>query len=245
MRDISIRSIEQKQAIVDGGVRVGCSAAGRGTSGRHDAEFDLPLVSGSSGLRRMASRKCLWHGLRWYPRTGDAGDREIEFAGKLRIRIPASLSPVLAAAVFEALGDDDPGSERGSGVAGDRPDRHAQRYERAGAASAAGVGPTPHAGDLDGFRGARGDLFKIVWHDGIGMSLHAKRTPRITGCRGGWVRVGAPMADLRADCRRGEEHHVAIFGASRLCGRGLPVEPGQPSEVVRKVRKANFGAGTD
>ena len=33
----------------------------------------------------------------------------------------------------------------------------------------------PHAGDLYVFRGARGDLIKIIWHDGIGMSLYAKR----------------------------------------------------------------------
>ena len=25
------------------------------------------------------------------------------------------------------------------------------------------------------FRGARGDLIKILWHDGLGMSLYAKR----------------------------------------------------------------------
>ena len=36
----------------------------------------------------------------------------------------------------------------------------------------------PHAGDLYVFRGARGDLLKIVWHDGIGMSLYAKRLER-------------------------------------------------------------------
>ena len=33
----------------------------------------------------------------------------------------------------------------------------------------------PHAGDLYVFRGARGGLIKIIWHDGIGMSLYAKR----------------------------------------------------------------------
>jgi transposase len=33
----------------------------------------------------------------------------------------------------------------------------------------------PHAGDLYVFRGRRGDLIKILWHDGIGMSLYAKR----------------------------------------------------------------------
>jgi transposase len=33
----------------------------------------------------------------------------------------------------------------------------------------------PHAGDLYIFRGRRGDLVKILWHDGLGMSLYAKR----------------------------------------------------------------------
>jgi transposase len=33
----------------------------------------------------------------------------------------------------------------------------------------------PHAGDLYVFRGRRGSLLKILWHDGIGMSLYAKR----------------------------------------------------------------------
>jgi transposase len=33
----------------------------------------------------------------------------------------------------------------------------------------------PHAGDLFVFRGRKGDLIKIIWHDGLGMSLYAKR----------------------------------------------------------------------
>src|SRR5476651_410267 len=33
----------------------------------------------------------------------------------------------------------------------------------------------PHAGDLYIFRGRRGDLAKILWHDGIGLSLYATR----------------------------------------------------------------------
>ena len=36
----------------------------------------------------------------------------------------------------------------------------------------------PHAGDLYVFRGRRGHLVKILWHDGIGMSLYAKRLER-------------------------------------------------------------------
>jgi len=33
----------------------------------------------------------------------------------------------------------------------------------------------PHCGDLFVFRGRGGSLIKILWHDGIGMSLYAKR----------------------------------------------------------------------
>jgi transposase len=36
----------------------------------------------------------------------------------------------------------------------------------------------PHCGDLYIFRGRRGDLAKILWHDGLGLSLYAKRLDR-------------------------------------------------------------------
>jgi transposase len=36
----------------------------------------------------------------------------------------------------------------------------------------------PFIGDLYVFRGKRGDLLKILWHDGLGMSLYAKRLER-------------------------------------------------------------------
>ena len=36
----------------------------------------------------------------------------------------------------------------------------------------------PHVGDLYVFRGRRGNLLKILWHDGLGMSLYAKRLER-------------------------------------------------------------------
>jgi transposase len=39
-------------------------------------------------------------------------------------------------------------------------------------------GRDPHAGDLFVFRGERGDKLKIIWHDGLGMSLYAKRLER-------------------------------------------------------------------
>jgi transposase len=40
------------------------------------------------------------------------------------------------------------------------------------------LGRDPHAGDLFVFRGRRGDLIKILWHDGLGFSLYTKRPER-------------------------------------------------------------------
>lgn len=36
----------------------------------------------------------------------------------------------------------------------------------------------PHGGDLYVFRGRKADLVKLLWHDGLGMSLYAKRLER-------------------------------------------------------------------
>jgi transposase len=50
----------------------------------------------------------------------------------------------------------------------------------------------PHGGDLYVFRGRRGDLVKVLWHDGIGLSLYAKRLER---GRFIWPQAaGAPVA---------------------------------------------------
>lgn len=35
-----------------------------------------------------------------------------------------------------------------------------------------------HCGDLFVFRGRSGSLIKVLWHDGLGMSLYAKRLER-------------------------------------------------------------------
>ncbi len=40
------------------------------------------------------------------------------------------------------------------------------------------LGRNPFAGDLFVFRGRRGDLIKVLWHDGLGLSLYAKRLER-------------------------------------------------------------------
>jgi transposase len=38
-----------------------------------------------------------------------------------------------------------------------------------------GLKRDPHAGDVFVFRGRSGSLLKVLWHDGVGMSLYAKR----------------------------------------------------------------------
>ena len=38
-----------------------------------------------------------------------------------------------------------------------------------------GLGRDPHGGEVFCFRGRKGDLIKVLWHDGVGMSLYIKR----------------------------------------------------------------------
>ena len=40
------------------------------------------------------------------------------------------------------------------------------------------LGRDPHSGDVFVFRGRRGDLLKVLWADGIGVSLYVKRLER-------------------------------------------------------------------
>ena len=41
-----------------------------------------------------------------------------------------------------------------------------------------GLGRDPHGGEVFCFRGRKGDLIKVLWHDGIGMSLYMKKLER-------------------------------------------------------------------
>jgi len=93
----------------------------------------------------------------------------------------------------------------------------------------------PHAGDLYIFRGRRGDLAKILWHDGIGLSLYAKRLDRgrfiwPSASAGAVSILAAQMAYmLEGLCRRSINRETSIFAVSigecqkpgrikRLCG---------------------------
>ncbi len=57
------------------------------------------------------------------------------------------------------------------------------------------LGRDPHAGDLYVFHGKRGDLLKILWHDGLSMSLYAKRLER---GRLLWPATGGDVAPISA-----------------------------------------------
>ena len=61
----------------------------------------------------------------------------------------------------------------------------------------------PHVGDVYVFRGRRGDLLKIVWHDGIGLSLYAKRLDR---GRFVWPATAAGAVVISKRNRRHVEH---------------------------------------
>jgi transposase len=41
-----------------------------------------------------------------------------------------------------------------------------------------GLGRDPFAGDVFVFRGRSGSLINAIWHDGLGLSLYAKRLDR-------------------------------------------------------------------
>ena len=57
----------------------------------------------------------------------------------------------------------------------------------------------PHGGDLYVFRGRGGSLLKIIWHDGIGMSLYAKRLER-----GRYVEIPGARHEILHETNRDE-----------------------------------------
>ena len=119
------------------------------------------------------------------------------------------------------------------------------------------LGRDPHAGDLYVFRGARGDLIKIVWHDGIGMSLYAKRLeqgrfiwPSPAGRRGrdlgraarlhaGGDRLAQPAPYLAAECGRMKIKHCTRLAALIQSG----VMESTPDDLPDDVATLQGGAG--
>ena len=70
------------------------------------------------------------------------------------------------------------------------------------------LGRDPHAGDLYVFRGRSGNLIKIIWHDGLGMSLYAKRLLGELGHIGGNLNQIARGVNFGDDVDMYELTHV-------------------------------------
>src|ERR1700675_4433287 len=79
---------------------------------------------------------------------------------------------------FPFWSGDDPGRGRCADLDCQRPHRHEERYERPGVAGAGG--PWPRSVRRRRLRVPRsgGVVIKALWHDGIGLSLYAKRLDR-------------------------------------------------------------------
>ena len=73
---------------------------------------------------------------------------------------------------------DDPGSERCEGVAGDGLYGHAEGISWPVADGAGDAETDPHSGHLFCFRGRKGGLIKVIWHDDQGACLFTKKLER-------------------------------------------------------------------
>jgi transposase len=92
-----------------------------------------------------------------------------------------------------------------------------------------------HADDLYVFRAARGDLIKIIWHDGIGMSLYAS----------GWSAAGS-CGHRRPTARwRSRPHGSPICSTGSTGGtRGIPGGRGRPADLRQVDSAATRGETT-
>ena len=73
---------------------------------------------------------------------------------------------------------DDRAADQRASVAGQWAHGHAPRHERPGTPGPAGAATRSTRRRSLRVQGRRGDLLKILWHDGLGMSLYAKRLER-------------------------------------------------------------------
>jgi transposase len=87
----------------------------------------------------------------------------------------------------------------------------------------------PHAGDLYVFRGARGDLIKILWHDGLGLSLYAKRLER-----GRFV--WPPSVTVSSSTPRAPEERAISISAAQLAYLLSGIDWRNPVQTFRPQR---------
>ena len=83
------------------------------------------------------------------------------------------------------------------------------------------LGRDPHAGDFHVFRGRRGDLLKILWHDGVGVPLYTKRlAPPQVEC-----------AERQSVCRA--ESASGLTGSFEPLDQFLPLRGDAPRPMLR------------
>ena len=92
----------------------------------------------------------------------------------------------------------------------------------------------PHGGDLYVFRGRRGDLAKILWHDGLGLSLYAKRFDR-----GKFIWPSAKEGSFRSRQRR-----WPICSRDRLAESAADVEAEERRLSLGERRATNKNMGS-
>ena len=108
------------------------------------------------------------------------------------------------------------------------------------------LGHDPHAGDLYIFRGRRGDLVKCLWHDGVGISLYAKRLERgrflWPTTSGGAVSISAAQLgyllegiDWRKGAIDSSAMHLLAMAQSSFRSRSAAFSPG-PKQCRAKCR---------
>lgn len=78
----------------------------------------------------------------------------------------------------------------------------------------------PYGGDLFIFRGRRGDLIKIVWHDGQGACLFTKRLER---GRFIWPSIADGVVTIRSDGLSSRRNRLAN-AASNLASAGSRIK---------------------
>ncbi|WP_271606737.1 MULTISPECIES: IS66 family insertion sequence element accessory protein TnpB [unclassified Bradyrhizobium] len=90
----------------------------------------------------------------------------------------------------------------------------------------------PHGGDLYIFRGRSGDLVKILWHDGLGMSLYAKRLDR-----GKFIWPSASDGAISISAAQMAYMLEGIIGIKMQCGHDREVSETHPRRKRARHRR--------
>lgn len=93
-----------------------------------------------------------------------------------------------------------------------------------------GLGRDPFAGDVFFFRGRSGSLIKAIWHDGLGLSLYAKRLDR---GRFVWPQTVDGVVSLTM----GQASYYSKESIGEIRNKhGVRKRPDEPIKFVRTIR---------